>query len=153
MKTIIALLLCSVSLCRVSVAAEAPDANTFIRDFYGAYKAKDSERLAQFYAPDATFVDPTFELNLKGPDQIRDLLQKALAKYETLDFEITHTISAGDDLVVEGVMAGKLSQNAVRVPFVSVFHFNGEKIAAQRDMFDVLHFFKQLGMHMTKDKE
>ena len=152
MKTVIALLLCFVSFWQVNAAADTPDRSVFVREFYAAYKARDAERMAQFYTPDATFVDPSFELNLKGPDQIRDLLKKALAKYETLDFEITHTIPAGDDLVVEGIMVGKLPQNTVRVPFVSVFHFKGEKIAAQRDMFDVLHFFKQLGGRITKDK-
>jgi limonene-1,2-epoxide hydrolase len=109
--------------------------------------------MAQFYAADATFVDPSFELNLKGPDQIRDLLRKALAKYETLEFRITHTISAGDELVVEGTLIGKLPKNTVRVPFVSIFQFKGEKISAQRDMFDVLHFFTQLGARMSNREE
>lgn len=59
--------------------------------------------MAQFYNADATSVDPTFELNLKGPNQIRDLLSKALAKYGTLDFDIAHNTSAGEDLIVEEV--------------------------------------------------
>lgn len=40
--------------------------------------------MAQFYTPDATFVDPTFELDLKGPDQIRDLFDKLVAKDQNL---------------------------------------------------------------------
>ena len=77
-------------------------------EFYALTKPKDASRMAQFYNADATFVDPTFELNLKGPDQIHDLLSKALAKYESLDWEIAHTTTAGDDLIVEGKMIGKL---------------------------------------------
>jgi steroid delta-isomerase-like uncharacterized protein len=145
-KTIIALLLCSVSLWQTRAASDAPDASTFVHNFYAAYKAKDAARMAQFYADDATFVDPTFELNLKGPDQIRDLFTKALAKYESLDWDIAHTTPAGDDLIVEGTMIGKLKTKTVRVPFVSIFHFQNGKIAAQRDMFDVLHFLVQLGV-------
>ncbi len=34
----------------------------------------------------------------------------------------------------------------VRVRFASIFHFTGGKISAQRDMFDVLHFYTQLGI-------
>jgi uncharacterized protein (TIGR02246 family) len=154
MKTILGGLLVLLSFTsQICAKTNAPEAKDFVRDFYAAYKAKDAARMAQFYAADATFVDPSFELNLKGPDQIRDLLAKALAKYETLDWEITHTISAGDDLVVEGVMIGKLPKATVRVPFVSVFHFKDRKISAQRDMFDVLHFFTQLGARMIHREE
>ena len=148
-------LVAAIVLCAHSVYAKttAVDRTSFVRDFYAAYTAKDADKMAQFYAADATFVDPSFELNLKGPDQIRDLLRKALAKYETLELQITHTISAGDELVVEGTMIGKLPKNTVRVPFVSIFQFKGEKISAQRDMFDVLHFFTQLGARMSNREE
>jgi limonene-1,2-epoxide hydrolase len=146
MKTIIAVLLFLVAAGQMRAEANAPETKTFVRDFYAAYKAKDASRMAQFYNADATFLDPTFELNLKGPDQIRDLLSKALAKYESLDWEIAHTTTAGDDLIVEGKMIGKLGTKTVHVPFVSVFHFANGKIAAQRDMFDVLHFLVQLGV-------
>lgn len=138
---------------QIHAKSNAPVPKDFVRDFYAAYKAKDAARMAQFYAADATFVDPSFELNLKGTDQIRELLTKALAKYETLDWEITHTISAGNDLIVEGTMIGKLPQKTVRVPFVSIFHFKDRKISAQRDMFDVLHFFTQLGARMINREE
>ncbi len=43
-------------------------------------------------------------------------------------------------------MVGQLNTKTVRVPFVSIFHFKNGKIAAQRDMFDVLHFLVQLGV-------
>jgi ketosteroid isomerase-like protein len=75
MKMIFVVLLLFVSGAAVPTPANA-DSQAFVRDFYSAYKAKDVARMAQFYAPDATFVDPTFELDLKGPDQIRDLLRK-----------------------------------------------------------------------------
>jgi uncharacterized protein (TIGR02246 family) len=154
MKVIVIALVVLTSLnAQVRADSNAPETNGFVHDFYAAYKAKDAARMAGFYAADATFVDPSFELNLKGTDQIRDLLTKALAKYQTLDWEITHTISAGDDLVVEGVIIGKLPKNTVRVPFVSIFHFKDQKISAQRDMFDVLHFFTQLGARMINREE
>ncbi|MEP6686247.1 MAG: nuclear transport factor 2 family protein [Verrucomicrobiota bacterium] len=126
--------------------SNAPQADAFVRDFYAAYKAKDAARMAEFYTATATFVDPSFELDLKGPDQIRELLTKALAKYESLDFQIAHTTPAGDHLIVEGSMIGKLGGKTVRVPFISIFQFRGGKIAAQRDMFDVTHFLVQLGV-------
>jgi uncharacterized protein (TIGR02246 family) len=153
MKTISVFFFFILCIAQAHAKANAPETKVFVRDFYAAYKAKDAAKMAEFYTNDATFVDPSFELNLKGADQIRDLLTKALAKYETLDFEITHTISAGDDLIVEGLMVGKLPKKTVRVPFVSIFHFNRGKIAAQRDMFDVLHYMLQLGARMINREE
>jgi steroid delta-isomerase-like uncharacterized protein len=145
MKTRLVVLLLLVGRAAGLTSANATDTQAFVRDFYAAYKAMDVARMAQFYTHDATFVDPTFELDLKGPDQIRDLFSKVFPKYESLDWQIVHTIAAGDDLVVEGNMIGKLSAKTVKVPFVSVFHFQDNKIATQRDMFDVTHFLVQLG--------
>jgi uncharacterized protein (TIGR02246 family) len=155
MKTTLALLLLGVLIVGKPVEAKsnAPDATAFVRDFYAAYHAKDAAKMAEFYAADATLVDPSFELNLKGRDAIRDLLTKALVKYKTLDWEISNTIKAGDDLIVEGTRIGKLPQKTVRVPFVSIFHFKDGKISAQRDMFDMLHYFLQLGARMINREE
>jgi steroid delta-isomerase-like uncharacterized protein len=154
MKTILALFsLFVLATLSANPKSDAPETSAFVRDFYAAYAKKDADTMTQFYATDATFVDPSFELNLKGRDQITDLLKKALAKYATLEFQIAHTISAGDELVVEGTMVGKLPKNTVRVPFVSVFRFKDGKITSQRDMFDVLHFFTQLGARMINSEE
>jgi uncharacterized protein (TIGR02246 family) len=154
-KTIFALLPLVVFIVGKPVQAKsnAPDTAAFVRDFYAAYHAKDAAKMAEFYTADATFVDPSFELNLKGRDAIRELLTKALAKYETLDWEISNTIKAGDDLIVEGTMIGKLPEKTVRVPFVSIFHFKEGKISAQRDMFDMLHYFLQLGARMINQEQ
>jgi uncharacterized protein (TIGR02246 family) len=137
----------------VQAKSNAPASAAFVRDFYAAYHEKDAAKMAEFYNADATFVDPSFEINLKGRDAIRELLTKALAKYKTLDWEISNTIKAGDDLIVEGTMIGQLPEKLVRVPFVSIFHFRNGKISAQRDMFDVLHFFLQLGARMINREE
>jgi hypothetical protein len=109
MKTRLAALFVFITSTIIQNPANAADRAAFVRDFYAAYKAKDAARLAQFYTTDATLVDPSFELDLKGLDQIRALFTKALAKYESLDFPIAQTTSAGSDLIVEGSMVGKLS--------------------------------------------
>lgn len=129
------------------LAAMTPaQAEVFVHDFYAVYNAPGVPKLMEFYAPAATFSDPTFGLNLKNRVEISQLLTKGLAKYESLELSADHTILAGDDLVVEGTMVGKLMGKTVRVRFASVFHFTDGKITAQRDVFDVLHFYTQLGI-------
>ena len=121
-------------------------ADAFTHDFYAAYNATGASKLGDFYTADATFTDPTFGLDLHGRDQIGGLLTKALAKYELLEHQVLHRTIAGDELVVEGMMVAKLAGKDLHVRFVSVFHFKDGKIVEQRDMFDLLHFFEQLGV-------
>src|SRR3954463_2021584 len=121
-------------------------ADAFTRDFYSVYNATGAPKLADFYPAAVTFTHPTFGLDLHGRDQIGNLLTKALAKYESLEHEVLHRTIAGDDLVVEGMMIAKLAGKDLQVRYVSVFHFTDGKISEQRDMFDLLHFFEQLGV-------
>lgn len=129
-----------------SAALTAAEAQAFVRDYYAAYHPAGVPRMMEFYTADATFNDPTFGLDLKSRQEIGDLLTIGLAKYESLELQPEHTILAGDDLVVEGTMVGRLMGKTVRVRFASVFHFTDGKISAQRDMFDTLHFYVQLGI-------
>ena len=123
----------------------ASSTDGFLRDFFAAYESRDVARFSEFYANDATFVDPSFELNFSGREQIREMFAKIFPKYQSLDFQIAHTTTAGEDVVVEGTLVGETGGKTVRVPFVSVFHLQGKLIAAQRDMFDVAHFLAQVG--------
>ena len=127
-------------------ALTAAQADAFVRDFYAVYNAAGVPRMMEFYALDATLTDPTFDLDLRNRDQISNLLTKGLAKYVSLELKVANTLIAGDDLIVEGTMVGKLMGKTVRVRFASIFHFTDGKISAQRDMFDVLHFYAQLGI-------
>lgn len=137
----------SLSLSAVARAELTPaQANAFTEKFYSNYNAQGASKLASFYTTDATFTDPTFGLDLKGRKQIGDLLSKVLTKYDTLDHIILHQIIAGDDLVIEGMMAARLSGKELNIRFVSVFHFTNGKISEQRDMYDIFHFFTQLGV-------
>jgi len=128
-----------------SFAFAAAPTDAFLRDFFAAYESRDAVRFSEFYATDATFVDPTFELNLNGRQQIREMFAKIFPKYQSLNFQIAHTTTAGENVVVEGTMVGETGGKTVRVPFVSVFQLEGKLIAAQRDMFDVAHYLTQVG--------
>lgn len=145
-RLILATIVAIVGITSTRAALTTEDAGAFVDRFYTLYNAAGAPKMADFYTPDATFSDPTFGLELAGREEIGKLLTAVLAKYESLEHEIAHTIIAGDDLVVEGTMVGRLAGKTVRVRFTSIFHFAGGKIAAQRDMFDVLHFYAQLGI-------
>src|SRR5882672_8009407 len=106
----------------------AAQADAFTHDFYSVYNATGAPKLADFYTADATFTDPTFGLDLHGREQIGGLLTKVLAKYESLEHQVLHRTMAGDDLIVEGLMVGRLAGKDLHVRFVSVFHFKNGRI-------------------------
>ena len=143
------LLVLSLALAAVTglrAQSGAPDPKAFLRDFYACYNAQGAAKLADFYTEDATFYDPSFELDLHGRAEIGALFVRVLAKDESLTHEVVRSTALGDDLVVEAVMTGVLHGKTVRVPCVSIFHFTNGRISRQRDMFDTLHFMVQLGV-------
>ena len=143
MKSFTLIALLSVALSPLAPAA--PPTESFLRDFFAAYESRDAARFSEYYTKDATFVDPSFELDLKGRDQIREMFAKIFPKYQSLDLQIAHSMAAGDEMTVEGTLVGQMGSKTVRVPFVSVFHFQDKLIATQRDMYDVAHFLAQTG--------
>jgi ketosteroid isomerase-like protein len=138
--------LLALSLGVDSSRPKAGPPENFLHDYYSAYNAQGAARLGDFYAPEATFTDPSFGLNLHGRQQISDLLVRALAKYERLEHEVKHTVTSGEELVVEGEMVAMLNGKPLRVSYVSVFTFANGKIVAQRDLYDLIHYFEQLGV-------
>jgi limonene-1,2-epoxide hydrolase len=116
----------------------------FLSAYYGVFNPVDAAALEQFYAPDATLTDPSFELRIAGRREIGAVLVSALKKYDHLEQQVVHAISARDELVVEGLMVATLRGKELRVHFVSVFRIEGGKIVAQRDLYDVRHYLEQL---------
>jgi ketosteroid isomerase-like protein len=127
-------------------SAATVDHEAVIKKFYAFYNAQGAASLKDFYTENATFTDPSFGLDLKGSQQIGQLFGAVLGKYETLEHEIQHTVQSGDELVVEGMMVATLHGKPLRVRYVSVFRFEGDKIASQRDLYDLLHYYEQLGV-------
>lgn len=146
LRPLAAIFTASVAAVVAQAALTPAQVDAFVRDFYAVYNAPGVPRMMEFYTVDATLTDPTFGLDLHNRDEISRLLTMGLAKYESLELKPDYTLIAGDELVVEGTMIGKLMGKTVQVRFASIFHFTGGKISAQRDMFDVLHFYAQLGI-------
>jgi ketosteroid isomerase-like protein len=121
------------------------DARGFVDRFYAAYASRDATKLIEFYADDAEFIDPTFDLNLKGRAQIQALFTAALAKYETLAWTVQDLIVSGDRLVVVGEMQSRLFAKNAGMKFISVLTVRDGKITRQQDMFDLIDFYVQLG--------
>lgn len=115
----------------------------FLREYYALYNPKGADKLADFYDPAATLVDPSFGLDLKGREQIGRLLVSALAKYDSVEFDILDAVASGDQLAVRGLMRATMKGRPLRVHFVSMFRFANRRIVAQHDLYDVRHLLER----------
>ena len=128
-----------------SLRQDVGEYEIFLREYYDVYNPKGSTKLADFYDPSATLTDPSFGLELKGRDQIGQLLVSAVAKYESLEFDILDAFASGDQLAVRGLMRATMKGRTLRVHYVSMFRFANRRIVAQHDLYDVRHLLEQLG--------
>ena len=84
--------------------ASVGEYDIFLREYYALYNSAGAAQLADFYAADATLQDPSFELDLKGRERIGQLLMSALAKYDSVEFDVLDALASGDQLAVRGLM-------------------------------------------------
>jgi steroid delta-isomerase-like uncharacterized protein len=110
------------------------------------------------FASDAEFRGPMGRLPV--PDGIRAYLEGYVSSFPGSRFEVMHAVEAGDDVVLEGDWVGTHSGplplpdgnmipptgKDVRVPFVTVFHVERDKITAHRGYWDMAGFMGQLGL-------
>jgi steroid delta-isomerase-like uncharacterized protein len=99
---------------------------------------------------------------LRGKDQIRELIQGGLNAFPGYQMKITNIVESGDWVVVEsrftGTHAGPLvipggsipaTGKTVEAPTVDVFEVRGGKIVTRRGYFDNLDVMTQLGLVPT----
>lgn len=133
-----------------SIRKDVGEYEIFLREYYALYNPKGSSKLADFYDTGATLIDPSFGLELKGRDQIGRLLVSALAKYDSLEFDILDAVASGDQLVVRGLMRATMKGRPLRVHYFSMFRFANRRIVEQHDLYDVHHLLEQLGTSTAK---
>jgi limonene-1,2-epoxide hydrolase len=112
--------------------------------FVAAWNRKDLEAIMAAFAEDAVYhnipMDPT-----KGKPAIRAYIEKALARYDAVDW-ITHHQAESPDGTVLNERSDDFIFNGRRisVPVMGVFEFRGGRISAWRDYFDLGQFQRQL---------
>ena len=112
--------------------------------FVAAWNRKDLEAIMAAFDEDAVYHNIPMEPT-KGKAAIRAYIEKALARYEAVDWVTHHQAESStgtvlnersDDFIFNG--------RRISVPVMGVFEFRGGKISAWRDYFDLGQFQRQL---------
>ena len=125
---------------------QTSDANTQLRaekmvsDYYGTFASAQFEvdRLMDFYQPDVDFADPTFDIAVRGVDEVRKLYAVAgtgESNYRDLRWKIDTIVASGDNVAIHGLWSGRYQGKPFEVPFVTLWGLRDGRIAIQRDFF------------------
>lgn len=149
------LLLIMFPVCALHAQSDSevsPDA--FAKAWTAAWNSHDVDRILAFYTRDAFYEDvPSVEngwdVPMRGHQMIRESLVETFEDMSDLSFELVSAFGAGDHLVVEWTMtgsqyrefAGRFSTRAV-----SIIRLEGNRIAWERDYYDMYQSLIRLGM-------
>ncbi len=124
-----------------------PDQNhpnaLILKDFYTAFSQRDSAKMREFYAKEATFEDPAFVLN--GGDRIADMWEMLCKRGK--DLELTHELLDVNDQggTVKWEAHYTFSQTGRKVHNIITAHIKIKdgKFIEHRDDFDFWRWSKQ----------
>lgn len=107
-----------------------------VRDFCAAFSRLDTEEILSYFAD-----DPTYH-NMPGPpavgrEAVRKTLEGFLRRWERTEWEVLHVAEAGNVVFAERIDRTDAGGKHVDLPCVGVFEFEGDRIKAWRDYFDL----------------
>lgn len=132
--------------------------NTLPERYFAAVGRGDVEGALALLAPNADFQTPAGAVPV--PHGVRAMLEGYVRAFPGNRFEIARIIGSGKDVVVEGAWLGKhtgpmampdgaslpSTGRSVRLPYVTVFELEGERISSHRAYWDMASFLGQLGL-------
>lgn len=130
----------------------SPD--VFARAWTAAWNSHDPDRILTFYTEDAFYEDvPSVEngwdVPMRGHQVIRDSLVETFEDMSDLKFELVSAFGTGDHLVVEWTMTGthyREFTGRFTTRAVSIIKLEGNRIAWERDYYDVYQSLTRMGM-------
>jgi limonene-1,2-epoxide hydrolase len=115
-----------------------------VRDFIGAWEARDLEGILSRMTPDAVYLNIGLS-EAQGREAIRATVAPFLSTASEVAWTVTHIAETGDGVVLterEDVFV--MGDKRLSVPVMGVFEFQGDLISAWRDYFDLPGFQAQL---------
>jgi steroid delta-isomerase-like uncharacterized protein len=131
---------------------------TIPEQYFAALDAGDVAAAAALLAPNAEFSTPAGAVPV--PEGARAMLDGYVRAFPGNRFEVTRTVASSGEVAVEGVWVGKhtgplsmpdgsnvpATGRTVRVPYVTMFRVEANRIASHRAYWDMASFLGQLGL-------
>jgi ketosteroid isomerase-like protein len=139
--------LTAVLLLLGSQAVPAAEASDVAQRYLAAYSEFDIDRMADFYAEDAVFIDPTTEywgemFVAEGRQAIVDKLKGFVGGFD--EFSVTYHPEVRFDTAGYHIVSGMMKTRQVKdgdittscAPVVTIVSIKGGKVTEHRDYFD-----------------
>ena len=115
-----------------------------VRDFIGAWERRSIDGILALMTPDVRYLNVGMP-EMVGHDQVRAGLTGFLAASNEVRWTVHHIAETADGAVLtERTDVFQMGPRTVSLPVMGVFEFQGDKIKAWRDYFDVPDFQKQM---------
>jgi limonene-1,2-epoxide hydrolase len=115
-----------------------------VRDFIGAWEARDIEGILKRMTSDATYLNVGLS-EAKGHEAIRATIAPFLLTASAVRWKIVHIAETADGVVLtERVDVFEMGDKTLSVPVMGAFEFQGDLISAWRDYFDLPGFQSQM---------
>lgn len=115
-----------------------------VRAFIAAWEARDVEAILSMMTPNARYLNVGLP-EAVGHEAIRAFVAPFLAGASRVAWSVRHMAETSDGTVLtERTDAFDLGERKLVIPVMGVFEFEGDKICAWRDYFDIPAFQQQM---------
>jgi limonene-1,2-epoxide hydrolase len=115
-----------------------------VREFIGAWEARDVDGILARMTPDAAYLNVGLS-EAVGHEAIRATITPFLTAATAVRWAITHIAETADGVVLtERIDVFEMGEKSLSVPVMGAFEFDGELIKAWRDYFDLPGFQAQM---------
>jgi steroid delta-isomerase-like uncharacterized protein len=132
-----------------------------IDDHFKALKNHDIKAIASGYSDSAKVYSPNWEGAKTGPAGLTEVYTRYFSSTPDLSYEVKNIIYAADNVVVEYISGGTLSNPERNTPaymkgkkyslnYCAIFTMKNNKIIKETDYFDQVAFLRQVGFFDQK---
>ena len=113
--------------------------------FIAAWAKKDVDLIMSFFTPDAIYINVPIEPPNVGQEMIRKTIEGFVGMAEAIEFRVHQQGESSKGVVLnERTDRFKIGGRWVEAGVMGVFEFDGDKIKAWRDYFDMAQFTKAM---------
>ena len=138
----------------------ATETEKLMRDFIEAANSQDYERLASYLTDDSEYEDVPSGTVWHGAKQFIDYARSTVhIEFPDHRWEVISSFSDGQKVATEGLWTGTFTRSGdpnrpptgkrVSIRMVSITEWRDGKVHRHRDYYDLLSFWRQLGVSMS----
>jgi steroid delta-isomerase-like uncharacterized protein len=150
-----------VALFFIAFGSVYAQSSKLIDDHFKSLSNHDVKAIAAGYAGDAQVYSPNWEGAKTGSTGVTETYTRYFSSSPDLFYKVTNTLLAGDNIIVEYISGGTLSNPESGTPdymkgkkytinYCAIFTIKNGKIVKETDYFDQVAFLRQVGFFDQK---